>query len=172
MTFVRVKHIAGQDYAYLVENYWTDKGSRQRAKKYLGRVHTFPRTQTHFFDNNPKQFSDLITQLCRIELLNHGFAITDDPHKFGRDEIIIDLTSGKMTKNNKNITLQCNEGFLCQDTYLALRDFSPTTASEFKLELVNALLGAGVQIQPDQFITIYEACKEKINKPTAAREET
>ena len=39
MAFVRVKKISGSEYAYLVENTWTERGTRQRVGKYLGRIY-------------------------------------------------------------------------------------------------------------------------------------
>ena len=39
MAFVRVKRINGGTYAYLVENSWTRKGTRQKVSRYLGKVH-------------------------------------------------------------------------------------------------------------------------------------
>jgi len=38
MVFIRTKRIKKAQYAYLVENVWTSKGSRQKIKSYLGRI--------------------------------------------------------------------------------------------------------------------------------------
>jgi hypothetical protein len=38
MSFIRIKRIKEWTYLYLVENIWTDKGSRQKVLKYYGKV--------------------------------------------------------------------------------------------------------------------------------------
>src|SRR3989344_5881813 len=41
MAFFRIKKIKGKEYAYIVENEWKKKGSRQKVMGYLGRVYRF-----------------------------------------------------------------------------------------------------------------------------------
>ena len=43
MVYIRIKRINKFKYAYLVESFQTDKGSRQKVKKYLGRVYGLER---------------------------------------------------------------------------------------------------------------------------------
>jgi len=78
MTFIRTKRIKGHKYAYLVRNYWTKKGSRQKSKKYLGRVVEFPKVKDidffFYFGRNysprDKTVLQLVTDLLNMNLLS------------------------------------------------------------------------------------------------------
>ena len=48
MVFFRIKKIKGKEYAYIVENEWKRKSSRQKVKGYIGKVYRF--NLLHDFD--------------------------------------------------------------------------------------------------------------------------
>jgi hypothetical protein len=121
MSFIRIKRIAGKEYAYLVKNKWykrrfkgKNKGPRQKVSKYLGRIYSFNKMDnTDFFGfknindlgqylkNNYK--GNIIKDLVEWELFRHNI---------NKEEFTIDFDNKKIKKDNKEISLRINYGFL------------------------------------------------------------
>src|SRR3989344_5180313 len=118
MAFFRIKKIKGKEYAYIVDNEWKRKSSRQKVKAYLGRVYRFELMNNidltqflkttaveDYINNNPK--NKIINDLIEWELFKHGV---------NKQEFSLDLSSMKIEKNKKNIAIFINEGFMCNVT--------------------------------------------------------
>ena len=77
--FIRVKKIKNQNYAYLVNSKYTEKGVRQKIVKYLGKVIELKKNEKKeikkYSHLTPKQ---LIHELILLELKNHGFKKNKD----------------------------------------------------------------------------------------------
>ena len=160
MSFIRVKRIAGKEYAYLVENKWykkrfksKGKGSRQKVSKYLGRVHFFNKTNDNDFlnfknindleqylKNNNK--SSIIKDLVEWELFRHNI---------DKKEFMIDFSNKKIIKKNKEVSLKLNEGFL--NSYTLNRLFNLKSGDSYYL--AKSFVEAGIQIPKDVFVGIF-----------------
>jgi hypothetical protein len=162
MAFVRVKTIKGNRYAYLVENTWQTRGSRQTVKGYLGKV-VKPDAQP--FGNPPDisslSYADAITTLASWTLANHGFSQTNDVHT--KDAISVHLSNKQVLHKTKSAVLELNEGFLCGHTLSQLLDFVGEGSREEEVgqRLANTLLEAGIAVPQDTFVTLFH----KIFKP-------
>jgi hypothetical protein len=156
MSFVRLKTIAGHQYAYLVDNYWTPKGSRQRTKAYLGRAIIVTNTVEVSYDTPPTDYKTLITWLITKELQKKGFA---GKKILKYEDIRADLNKGKITRKKKNIVIPNHEGFISEHTYNTLKKYTPKK-EHYEKELAQHILEAGINMPKDLFIRIIEALKK------------
>ena len=160
MSFIRVKKIAGKEYAYLVENKWykrgfksKGKGSRQRVSKYLGRVYflnkehdidflTFKNINNleEYLKNNDK--SRIFQDLVEWELHRHNI---------DRQEFSVDFKNKKVMKGKRHISLQMNEGFLSSFTLQRLF----TLTSQDSYYLAKCILESGIQIPQEVFVGVF-----------------
>lgn len=147
--FIRKKVIKGNEYAYLVENHWKEGRARQKVSKYLGRVakpeKKAERTlQEHHKVGNARQyilnndFRKIMQDLISTELFNHGLGNFD---------------------YNKGGVLQLNDGFLCGHTVNALLGYSGEDESGIKL--AELITGAGLKIDKEMFVLLFEKIKQK-----------
>jgi len=74
--FVRIKKIAGNEYAYLTESKWTAKGPRQHDKKYLGRIFRPQKTSERPVSTIGESFESNVHALIATKLRHHGFQRT------------------------------------------------------------------------------------------------
>jgi hypothetical protein len=140
--FVRTKWIKGNPYAYLVENEWGKRGSRQSVTEYLGRIVTqeLQPTPTLPTDTPPEE---IILSLVQQELR-------------GLKDIAVDLQKGTVKRKGRNAVISLNGGYLCEHTLKDLRlaryeknEERPGTA------LAEAFSRAGLRIPQHAFITLY-----------------
>lgn len=158
MTFFRIKKIKGKEYAYLVENEWNRKGSRQRVMEYLGRAYRFNSTNTadfsEFIKNNETEkymqnsdINKIIRDLIKWELF-----------KFGVNAQVFNIDLGNKTirKGGKNIVLVLNDGFMCNLTLKNLLEFKPEINEEDgSYRLARAFVEAGIKVSQDIFIELF-----------------
>ncbi|MFH0868259.1 MAG: hypothetical protein V1831_03015 [Candidatus Woesearchaeota archaeon] len=160
MSFIRIKKIDSKEYAYLVENKWykrkvkgKGKGPRQKVSKYLGRVHEPDKTDnTNFFNfkkidnlddylkNNRK--NEIIKDLVEWELFRHNI---------NKEEFTIDFNNKKVIKDNKEVSLKMNEGFL--NSYTLSRVFNLNSGSSYFL--AKCFVDAGVEIPKEVFVGVF-----------------
>ena len=153
--FFRIKKIKGKEYAYLVHNKWRKKGSRQKVKGYLGRVHKFDlkndisflehlkiESLNDYIDKNPR--NKIIKDLVEWEILKHDI----DGKEFS-----VDLDNLNVQKNKSNIVLMINDGFLCNLTLRNLLEFK-AEGDEYEdgYRLARAFVEAGIKIPQEVFI--------------------
>ena len=160
MSFIRVKKIAGKEYAYLVENKWykrrhkgKNKGPRQKVSKYLGKVYRFNKEKDiDFFSfkniNNLEQYlknnnkNKIFRDLVEWELFRHNI---------NNKEFIIDFTNKKIMKGKKEISLRMNEGFLNSFTLGRLFNIN----SNDSYYLAKCFVEAGIEVPKEVFVGLF-----------------
>lgn len=165
--FIRIKNINKQKYAYLVENDWTKKGSRQKVKKYLGKIIKLEKEKEikklDFEKIKKRSFEKITLILVEKELLEHGFLKKEKSKyesEYTHGDIIASInTKSKifsLNKKKKNIVLEFNEGFLCPDSVNELIKLNGYGKEEqVGLRLANALVECGIKTPKEIFITLF-----------------
>jgi hypothetical protein len=156
--FIRVKKIKGQEYAYLVKNEWTPKGTRQIAKQYLGKVcrpNLVNEAEFNVCYNEKNTVKDIVLMLVEWELSKHGFS--KNQNKMMKDTIEFDLETLKLTNNKRQTSLAINEGILNEMTInriitLQSKDFEHETM----YELAKAFVESGIKVPKEVFADLYE----------------
>ena len=127
MAFIRVKKSKRKDgntleYAYIVESRRVWKKTRQKSKKYLGKVYRFDRASVmdvyelykiSDVDSYLKEKSkeEVILDLVKLELFNHGFK--EEGKRWKRGGCVFNLSEKKiLNEKGKDAALAFNEGFL------------------------------------------------------------
>ena len=155
--FFRIKKIKGREYAYVVENEWGRKGSRQRVKGYLGRVYRLSLSDDvgflsfikinaieDYISNNEK--NKIINDLIEWELFRFDI---------DKEEFLIDLNNKKIQKNKKNVVLFVNDGFMCNLTLKNLLDFKTEGDEQTDgYRLAKAFVEAGIKVPQEVFVGI------------------
>lgn len=158
MAFFRIKKLKAKEYAYIVENSWHEKGSRQKVKSYIGRVYRFNLLKNvDFFEflkienaqayveNNDK--NKIICELIEWELFRFGV---------NKSEFLIDLNEKNVKKNKKNIALNINDGFICNVTLKNLLEFkSEGDEQNDGYRLARAFVEAGIKVPQDVFVGLF-----------------
>ncbi len=164
MVFIRVKKIYGKEYAYLVENKWykrkhkgKNKGPRQKVSKYLGRVHSFNRTEDiDFYSfkeiNNLEQYlkdnlntkNQVFRDLVEWELFRHSI---------NKNDFTIDYNNKKILNNktNKEVSLRMNEGFL--NGFTLARLFNLKSGDSYYL--AKCFVEAGIEVPKEVFVGVF-----------------
>lgn len=157
--FVRIKRIKGQKYAYLVQNSWTKEGTRQKVAKYLGKVLKPEKRQNKGLkeflgiENLPEYISrtelkGILKDLVLLELHNHGL-----PSELFSHETLT------FAEGSRGLVLEINQGYLCSHTLNSLLQYKSEDDEGFKL--ADLLLGAGLSIEQDFFVGLFERLKPK-----------
>ena len=156
--FFRIKKIKGKEYAYIVENEWVRKGSRQKVKGYIGRAYKFDlkndarflqylkiNNVQNYVENNDK--NRIISDLVEWELFKFGIS---------KNEFAVDLSNATIQKNRKSIALHINEGFMCSLTLKNLLEFKPEGDEEADgYKLARAFVEAGIKVPNDIFVGLF-----------------
>ena len=154
--FIRKKTIKSQDYAYLVQNKYNKrkKQSRQRSTKYIGKIIKL--------DKETQVKSSSINESIIQTLKQLKFTHKKDILTF--NDITIDLKNSSVSKSNKPVCLEINNGYLCSHTLKKLLDFKPpkSTSKDIAKELASSLVNTGINIDEGSFISIFNSqFKEK-----------
>jgi len=160
--FVRVKNIKGNRYAYLVENTWQPKGSRQTVKAYLGKVlKPEMAALTPMPDISSHSFPDAVLALTGWTLANHGFQTL--PDGYAKDHVHVSLATKAVRHKQRNAAVEMNEGYLCDHTLTQALNFvgEGTREEEVGQRLANTLLEAGISVPQETFVMLFN----KIFKP-------
>lgn len=156
MAFVRVKKIKGQKYAYLVENQWTSKGSRQKVVKYLGKVHALGETEN--VGSGTGQFSEVVLQSVKEVLKLQGFV--EKEGKWFSEHIAVDFKDLSVRQNHRTAVLQMNDGFLCDHTLKEAVNFQvPEEHDAAARKLAGVIVAAGLRLSPEDFARLFETIK-------------
>ena len=185
MVFIRKKKINGQEYAYLVKNKWTQKGSRQKAK-YLGKiVHldvvndiSFDEYSMKKYDCSMNEFvkekskAEIVNELIIYELVRRGFDVRDITIKkknliskveksvesvLSNDLFYYKSRSLLKIRTLKEVVLEMNEGFLCKWSIYKLIRAKITGYDERDqgIKLAKVLLEAGLKVENDVFVLLF-----------------
>lgn len=172
MSYIRTKKISGSRYAYLVDNVWEDGRSRQKVRKYLGKVYALKKTKGRLqFSSTVGQDLDeymeeakaasLTGDAARYELLKHGFEQKDELLVSGK--LVVDMKARRVySRKDKDVVLGLNEGYLCEETLNGI--FSAKLFGEDDREqglgLARLFVDAGIQIPKEIFISLFSKLKQ------------
>jgi hypothetical protein len=151
MSFIRLKKVAGKQYAYLVENEWTTKGPRQKVGRYLGKYVELPAADL-------TSVEPAVAKLVAAELRGRGFS-----EKLTKEKIKVNLQTCTIKEGRNSVVLGLNGGFLCDYTLRRLLHFQPAEEVTPGYRLARAFSDAGIRVTRDQFVVIYK----KLYKRTA-----
>ena len=164
MSFIRTKKIGGNEYAYLVENKWykrsfkgKGRGPRQKVSKYLGRAHSFNKTENidfysfkkidnleQYLKNNSNNKNNVFRDLIEWELFRHNI----DKEGFTIDHINKKILNNK---TNKEVSLMMNEGFL--NSFTLSRLFNLKSGDSYYL--AKCFVEAGIEIPQEVFVGVF-----------------
>ena len=158
MVFFRIKKIKGREYAYVVENKWLRKGSRQKVKDYIGKAYRFNLVNNinfleylkiedirEYIENNNK--NKIINDLIEWEFSKFGIS---------KEEFSIDLNNMKIQKNKKDVALLINDGFMCSLTLKNLLEFKPEGDEEIDgYRFARAFVEAGIKVPQNVFVGLF-----------------
>jgi len=160
MSFIRIKTIAGNDYAYLVESKWykrrhkgKNKGPRQKVSKYLGRAYSFDKANDkdfltfkyiddleQYLNNNNK--NQIFRDLVEWELFRHDI---------NKEEFTIDFNTNKIMKGKKEVSMRMNEGFL--NSFTLNRLFNLKAGESYYL--AKCFVEAGIDVPKEVFVGLF-----------------
>ncbi len=165
--FIRIKNIKNKEgkvypYAYLVGNKWykrgskgKGKGSRQRVMGYLGRVYSFSKVDDiGFFDYLKVDDVDRYIGKGKNEIVRN--LIEWELYRQDIKGFNVDFRGMKVTKEDKEISLRINEGFLNSYTLRKLLRFRFTGEErEDGLRLAKGFVEAGLVVPKEVFVGIF-----------------
>jgi len=160
MSFIRIKKINSNEYAYLVENKWyknkskgKDKGPRQKVSKYLGRVYTFEKeNRPEFYEY--KKIEDIeqyIVNTTQESIIKDLIRWELHRHNINSEEFEVNFSNKKVYKGKKEVSIRINEGFLCSYTLRRLFNLK----KEDSYYLAKSFIDAGIEIPKEVFIGLF-----------------
>jgi hypothetical protein len=161
--FFRIKKVKGKEYAYLVENEWKRRGSRQKVKGYFGRVYRFKIINDVSF-NDFMKISDLkpyldarSTREIIKDLIKWEFYRFD----INWDFFVIYIDNCKVQRKEKNVVIHINEGFMCNLTLKNLIKFLPEGIENDGYRLARAFVEAGIKVPQEVFVEVFDKMSKK-----------
>jgi len=165
MAFIRIKKVKQWKYAYLVENKWKSKKTKQKVKQYLGRVHSLENIVGLKFDKDitKMSFGDAVKELLKFELMKNGFKEKGDCLK--KESFAVNFGECSFADGKKPVVFESNEGFICPFTFEKAMNFKKrSTEEETGLRLAETILEAGISIPHGVFVKLFEKI-HKANMP-------
>ncbi len=168
--FIRIKNVKNKQgkiypYAYLVDNKWykrgtknKGKGSRQKVTKYLGRVYEFDvlKEEDFFSYNNIENYNEYIKKNNRRKIINDIIKWELYRHAISKDEFEVDYINSKITKNKKKASIKINEGILNSFTWKRLINFKFSGKQrEDGINLAKFFVEAGLEVPKEIFIGLF-----------------
>ena len=138
--FVRKKKVKKNEYAYLVESIYTRKGSRQKVKKYLGRI--------FYAENKLEKFNNETFQGLLKELFNSL--------KLPKN-VFINYTTKNIFFENKECTIQVGDGFIYSNLIKKLFNFKTKEEEIPGQELAELLSSTGMTFSEEFFVKLYQS---------------
>jgi len=159
--FVRAKTIKGQKYAYLVKNTWKKGHVKQETKKYLGRILNIsdPNSSFNSFDIDfSSSLKDCMVLLIKKEFFSRGFVDHSRQNAIIFDDIIINFSTQKILKNDKNVVLFINNRYFYHDLLKDLLNFyQPESSDDVKgQKLAQLFSDSGISISKEDFVNLYK----------------
>lgn len=164
--FIRIKTIKNQQYAYKVENSWKKrkKSSRQVVKGYLGKVYVLQPAKElsfeEFIKTDLNQYikkissKEMVRDIIGYELSKYGFKKTRQ--SWNLDNITVNLSELKVTKDGNKAVLRFDNDFLCDFTLRNLLNFkSSADAETVAKELATSFIQAGIPVRQDLFVEVF-----------------
>lgn len=138
--FVRKKKVKKNVYGYLVESKYTKKGSRQKVKKYLGRVFEAENKLESF---NNETYTGLLKEFFD--------SLSLPPNVF------LDCKNKRILFNNKECVLQVRDGFVYSDLMKKLFKLSRKEEDTPGQELAELLSSTGMVFSEEFFVKLYQS---------------
>ncbi len=156
--FFRIKKIKGKEYAYIVENEWLNKCSRQKVKGYLGRAYRFElKNNVDFLSYlNIGDIKNYIEENDIKKIINDLIEWEFFKFNVNKNDFSTDVNNKIIQKNKKNVVLLINDGFMCFLTLQNLLEFKPDGNEESDgYRLARALVEAGIRVPQEIFIGLF-----------------
>lgn len=158
--FVRAKNIKNQKYAYLVKNIWKKGHVSQITKKYLGRIFEIPDVNPVFIPfklDFSSSLKDCMIVLIKNELCSRGFIVHSRQKAIIFNDIIINFSTQKIIRDNKNVVLFLNNRYFYPNSLKQLLNFyQPESSEDVKgQKLAQVFSDAGISIPKEYFIQLY-----------------
>jgi hypothetical protein len=157
MVYIRIKKINTKPYAYLVES----KNSRQKVKKYLGRVYELEPKVLNLENKiiSDRDRTNFLLQLTLRELNNLGFNSKGAKHcckNFMFCPKKFTLQKKTKSKTVKETVIALNDGHLSSFTLQRILNFKKSKDLRSDAEvLAKYFLEAGFAISRDNFVSYY-----------------
>lgn len=168
MGFVRVKNIKGNPYAYLVENKWGTKGSRQRVTAYLGHVITLHGVQSAPAPNMMGAYISCVDEVIAWQLIRLGFR--NNGKTLTKSSMSYDPATLSFTRKGfpARLVIKHHQGYLCTETLTRLKAFTPHGADEAAgIALARAVVDAGLDPPKEIFVALFERATQGLKKTSA-----
>ncbi|RMF06050.1 hypothetical protein D6764_03265 [Candidatus Woesearchaeota archaeon] len=166
--FVRIKRIKGKEYAYLVNNEWTDRGPRQKTVAYLGRAISIPNGKVDegllkLPENvDEMEYKEIVEHAIRENLKAAGFREEDKELVLEEEGIKYLPEKRDFLKNKRRVCLKLNEGIMCNFTLEKLLQFERTGEDRRDILLfAEAIVGSGIKLTKEIFVKLFT----KLPKP-------
>jgi len=166
--YIRAKKIKGKEYAYLIQSRWRKrnnngkKGPRQKVKGYLGRVYGFDvKERVDFFELfSIKNVDEYVKKNGKRKIIKDLIEWEVHKHKINKKDFLVDLKDNKIMKDNKNVVIKINEGYLCGETIKRLFNFRNKEEEREGYRLAKRFVQAGIKVPNEVFVGYFE----KMNK--------
>jgi len=167
--FIRVKNIKNKKgkvypYAYLVDNKWykrgnkeKGRGSRQKVKKYLGRVYSFSKENDKgFFEHLKIEDIEGYVKNDKNKIINDMVEWEFFRHNIDKEEFFVDFSNKKVLRWDKEVSLKLNEGLLNSYTLSRLSRFKFTGEErEDGFKMAKYFVEAGIEVPKEVFVGIF-----------------
>ena len=173
--YIRVKTIKKQEYGYLVQSKWNKKQStsKQKFSQYLGRVYSPQKqysltlkdvTKAQDIENYVKitDVNQILNDIITVDLLNHN--LKRNRNTFSDKEFYVDISNLKVyNKKLVPCVVKINNGYLCDYTLKRLFNIKPSNTDEvqFGKELARAVIEAGIGIEKELFVLVFDKLYKK-----------
>ena len=137
--FVRKKKVKKNMYGYLVESKYTKNGSRQKVKKYLGRIFE---VENAFEEFNNETYSGLLREF--FDSLNLPLGVC------------LDYNCGDILFKGNNCVLQIRDGFVYSDLMKRLFKLTKKEEDIPGHELAELLSSTGMIFSEEFFVKLYQ----------------
>jgi len=155
--FVRTKRFKNNEYAYLVQNRWTKKGTRQKAVKYLGKV-ICPLIISKTDEKTAKLLGikELAKKSYKETLKSILNQVVKELEFKNQKDISINISKFEVLLNGKPYVLKLKEGFFCGYTLKSLFNLKYVGQEklDFGYKLAEGLLICGISLDKEIFVEL------------------
>ena len=153
--FIRIKKIKGGEYAYLVENTWKRKTSRQTVKEYLGKVVHLTEHEIPFTESiEALPFREAALRIIHWQLERCGFVNGENHPDYRYNKEQHQITS---KRTGKTVVLKSHDGYLSKPSIEHLISYIPVgTEEEIAYDLARAFVECGIHLEHELFVQLFE----------------
>lgn len=158
MAFIRIKKIKNYEYAYLVENTWKKKTSRQKVKEYLGRVVKLDEADIPYKENIGRmEFVEAVESIIEWQFTRLGFEETEkgmEHEDYFYDQKKHTIVSKRL---KKPVVIKSHDGYLSKHAIKKLLNFKPEgTEEEIAYDLARSFVECGIFVDKELFIELFQ----------------